>query len=86
MDQNASDVIASANSFNEAPQGQYVLVDLSVVDNGADEGDPWTDLTQDYTGTDARDHSSSSCAAVAQPTTRSASTSRPRRSRAVTSP
>ncbi|MEJ5943679.1 DUF4190 domain-containing protein [Pseudokineococcus basanitobsidens] len=60
----ADDVIAAENEFNEAPTGQYVLVDVDVTYNGDEEGDPWIDLTAGYQGTDSRDYDESSCTAV----------------------
>ncbi len=39
---------------HEPPTNQYVLVDVSVVYNGDEEGDPWIDLTHAFQGTDAR--------------------------------
>ncbi|KAE8764086.1 DUF4190 domain-containing protein [Georgenia thermotolerans] len=61
---NANDIITAENMFNEEPTNQYVLVDLSVVYNGDEEGDPWIDLTHSFQGTDARQYDSSSCNAV----------------------
>ncbi|MCZ2804884.1 DUF4190 domain-containing protein [Modestobacter sp. VKM Ac-2983] len=61
---NGNDVVANENQFNEAPTGQYVLVGLTVTYNGADEGDPWLDLTTEFVGTDARKYDTSSCFAV----------------------
>lgn len=62
--QDANDVIAGENSFNDPPTGQYVLVDLTVTYNGADEGDPWLDLSTNFVGTDARKYDTTSCMAV----------------------
>lgn len=61
---NANEIIANENQFNEPPTNQYVLVDISVVYNGDDEGDPWIDLSHSFQGTDARQYDSSSCTAV----------------------
>ncbi|MCZ2849156.1 DUF4190 domain-containing protein [Modestobacter sp. VKM Ac-2978] len=61
---NGNDIVANENQFNEAPTGQYVLVGLTVTYNGADEGDPWLDLTTEFIGTDARKYDTSSCSAV----------------------
>ena len=61
---NANDALAAANTFNEAPTGQYVMADVSVVYNGAEEGDPWIDLSFVFQGTDARQYDESSCTAV----------------------
>ena len=62
--QNANDVLANENMFNEPPTGQYVLVDLTVTYNGTDEGDPWLDLSTNFVGTDARKYDTTSCMAV----------------------
>ncbi|MFZ3417197.1 DUF4190 domain-containing protein [Arthrobacter sp. 3Tela_A] len=61
---NGNDQVMAANQFNEPPAGQYVLVDLAVVYNGSEEGDPWIDLTTEFAGSDARQYSSSTCTAV----------------------
>ena len=61
---NANKVIAAVNPFNEAPKGRYVLVTYSVTYAGAEEGDPWLDLTSKLAGSDARQYDSSTCTAV----------------------
>jgi hypothetical protein len=61
---NANDIVAAENQFNSPPTGQYVLIGLTVTYNGADEGDPWLDLSTDFIGTDARKYDTSSCSAV----------------------
>lgn len=61
---NGNDVVAAENPYNEPPTGQYVLVGLTVTYNGADEGDPWLDLSTEFVGTDARKYDTSSCMAV----------------------
>jgi hypothetical protein len=61
---NANDIVAAENQFNDPPAGQYVLVGLTVTYNGADEGDPWIDLSTEFIGTDARKYDESSCSAV----------------------
>jgi hypothetical protein len=61
---NGNDIVAQENPFNDEPTGQYVLVGLTVTYNGADEGDPWVDLSTDFIGTDARKYDTSSCFAV----------------------
>jgi len=61
---NGNDVVAAENQFNDPPTGQYVLVGLTVAYNGADEGDPWLDLSPEFIGTDARKYDTSSCSAV----------------------
>lgn len=60
----ATEPIMAVNQFNSAPTGQYVLVDLSVVYNGSEEGDPWIDLTTEFAGSDARQYSTSTCSAL----------------------
>ena len=64
VDQDADDVIAAADPLNEAPAGQYMLIDLNVTDDGAEEGDAWLDSAIDHLGTEARDDSDDSCGAV----------------------
>jgi hypothetical protein len=61
---NGNDTVAEENQFNSPPAGQYVLVGLTVTYNGADEGDPWLDLSTEFIGTDARKYDTSSCSAV----------------------
>jgi hypothetical protein len=61
---NANDIIASANSFNDPPKGQYVLAEIRTKYVGRKEGDPWLDLTMKYVGTDHRQYDESSCGAV----------------------
>lgn len=61
---NGNDIVAAENQFNSPPAGQYVLVGLTVTYNGADEGDPWLDLSTEFIGTDARKYDTSSCSAV----------------------
>ncbi len=56
--------VAAANQFNDKATGQYVLVDLSVVYTGADEGDAWIDLMPKLVGSDARIYDSSTSMAV----------------------
>lgn len=60
----ADDVVAGANQFNDAPTGQYVLAQLTVTYNGAEEGFPGMDLTAIFHGSDARQYSDSECSAV----------------------
>jgi hypothetical protein len=62
--QDANDVVANENQFNGPPNGQYVLVGLTVTYNGTDDGDPWIDLSTEFVGTDARKYDTSSCTAV----------------------
>ena len=61
---NATDAILGFNEFNEAPDGQYVLVTLDVVYNGNEEGDPWLDLTPAFVGSDSRQYDESTCTAT----------------------
>jgi hypothetical protein len=64
----AGKVIAKANQFNDKAEGQYVLVDLSVVYNGEDEGDAWIDLNPELVGADARIYDTTSAgASVSKP-------------------
>ncbi|MFC9934336.1 DUF4352 domain-containing protein [Glutamicibacter sp. NPDC127525] len=56
--------IAKANEFNQEAEGQYVLVDLSVVYNGEEEGDAWLDLNPELVGSDASIYSTSSATAI----------------------
>ncbi|WP_432512381.1 DUF4352 domain-containing protein [Kineococcus sp. SYSU DK001] len=65
VNQDATQVIAEANPFNEAAQGRYVLVDLTATYDGqAPEANPWIDLTTGFQGTDARNYSTTSCTAT----------------------
>lgn len=59
----ATEEVVSNNMFNDAPEGTYVLVDLTVTYAGADEGTPWIDLSPTFVGTDARQYDASSCGA-----------------------
>ncbi|WP_404289840.1 DUF4190 domain-containing protein [Glutamicibacter arilaitensis] len=61
----ADNIIAKANTFNEKAEGQYVLVDLSVVYNGEEEGDAWIDLSPELLGSDSRIYSTTSSMAIA---------------------
>jgi hypothetical protein len=61
---NGNDIVAAENQFNSPPAGQYVLVGITVTYKGADEGDPWLDLSTEFIGTDARKYDTSSCSAV----------------------
>ncbi|MBN1091893.1 DUF4190 and DUF4352 domain-containing protein [Blastococcus sp. TML/M2B] len=60
----ANDIVAGANQFNDAPEGQYVLAQLTVTYTGADEGQPGFDLTAIFHGSDSRQYSDSECSAV----------------------
>lgn len=61
---NANAAIERANTFNEPPAGQYVLVTLTVEYTGDDEGDPWIDLETQFLASNAKNYHSSSCDAV----------------------
>ncbi len=60
----ATDAILGFNEFNQAPEGQYVLMTLDVVYNGNEEGDPWLDLTPAFVGSDSRQYDESTCTAA----------------------
>lgn len=60
----AGEQIAKANEFNQEAEGQYVLVDISVVYNGDEEGDAWLDLNPELVGSDASIYSTSSATAI----------------------
>ena len=62
----ATDDIVNLNQINETPSGQYVLITLDVVYNGASEGDPWLDLNTSFVGSDNRQYDESSCRAILQ--------------------
>jgi len=59
----ATEEVVANNMFNDAPEGRYVLVDLAVTYAGADEGNPWVDLSPTFVGTDARQYDAGSCGA-----------------------
>lgn len=58
MNLDATEDILAVNEFNEGPQGQFVLIDLSVEYTGSEEGDPWIDLGVNFVGSDARQYDS----------------------------
>lgn len=60
----AGKAISKANEFNEKAEGQYVLVDISVVYNGDEEGDAWIDLNPELVGSDASIYSTTTAMAV----------------------
>jgi hypothetical protein len=60
----ATPEVMNVTEFNEAPKGQYVLVDLSVEYTGPEEGDPWLDLSVKLSGADARQYDAQNCRAV----------------------
>jgi hypothetical protein len=62
LDGNA--LVAGANQFNDPPNGQYVIVQLTTTYLGTEEGMPGMDLTAVFHGTDARQYSDSDCGAV----------------------
>lgn len=62
----AAEQMLAANPYNAAPAGQYVLVDMAVVYNGSEEGDPWIDLTTELAGADSRIYSTTTCNAVTE--------------------
>lgn len=59
----ATEEVVANNMFNDEPEGRYVLVDLAVTYAGADEGNPWVDLSPTFVGTDARQYDAGSCGA-----------------------
>lgn len=61
---NANATVAGANQFNEAPSGQYVMIQLTATYLGTDEGTPGWDLTSIFHGTDNRQYADSECSAV----------------------
>lgn len=60
---NANDDVLANYRFNDEPDGQYVLVDISVTYIGAKEGNPWLDLSPTFVGSDARQYDSNDCGA-----------------------
>ncbi|MBP3037463.1 hypothetical protein J2M53_14530 [Arthrobacter sp. zg-ZUI100] len=61
VDTDATETILAISPFNKAPQGQYVLVDVSATYVGNGEGDPWMDLRIKFTGADARQYDAGDC-------------------------
>lgn len=61
---NADAAISKANPYNDKAEGQYVLVDLSVVYNGDEEGDAWIDLQAELVGADSRIYSTTTSMAM----------------------
>lgn len=61
---NADAYVAEANEFNEPPTGQYVVLQLTTIYQGAEEGMPALDLTAVFHGSDARQYTDSECSAV----------------------
>ncbi|WP_157944151.1 DUF4190 domain-containing protein [Blastococcus atacamensis] len=62
LDGNA--IAAAGNQFNDAPTGQYVVIQLTTTYVGTDEGFPGMDLTATFHGADKRQYSDSDCAAL----------------------
>ncbi|MGQ3382060.1 hypothetical protein [Glutamicibacter sp. TV12E] len=66
----AGKAIAKFNEFNEKANGQYVLVDISVVYNGDEEGDACIDLNPELVGSDASIYGTSTAMVIlAEPAT-----------------
>jgi hypothetical protein len=61
---NADEAIAAADATNPAPDGQYVLAEVSVVYNGTEEGNPWMDLSYILQGADAAEYDDGTCMAI----------------------
>jgi hypothetical protein len=62
LDGNA--IVASGNSFNEPPTGQYVVVQLTATYTGTTEGMPGWELSAIFHGSDARQYSDTDCGQV----------------------
>jgi hypothetical protein len=60
----ANDVMADPSLGNDAPEHQYVLLDVSVVYNGDEEGDPWFDLLFTFDGSDGRQYDDTGCMGI----------------------
>jgi hypothetical protein len=61
---NGNDLVAGANSFNDPPTGQYVVVTLTATYVGAEEGMPGWELTAIFHGSNAVQYRDGDCAAV----------------------
>ena len=61
---NANETVLAANSFNDKPKGQFILVSVTVKYRGDKEGNPWIDLSPTFVGTDARQYDAADCGAV----------------------
>lgn len=61
VDTDATERILAISPYNQAPQDQFVLVDVSVTYLGNGEGDPWADLRIKFTGADARQYDANAC-------------------------
>jgi len=64
LDRDANEEIAAADATNPAPDGQYVLAEVSVVYNGTEEGNPWMDLSYILQGADAAEYDDGTCMAI----------------------
>ena len=64
IDTEAGAEIAAANSFNDSPTNQYVLVDATVTYVGDGTGDPWIDLSAGVLGSDGRQYDDGATSAV----------------------
>ncbi|WP_043503234.1 hypothetical protein [Georgenia sp. SUBG003] len=60
----ADDAIAEADEFNPPADGRYVVADVSVVYNGAEEGNPWMDLSYIFMGSDNAQYDDGTCMAI----------------------
>ncbi|MCQ1950748.1 DUF4352 domain-containing protein [Arthrobacter sp. zg-Y859] len=67
VDTAATQEILAVNPLNDDPEGEYVLVDLTVEYVGNEEGDPWLDLQTKFVGSDAKQYDSATGAVVALP-------------------
>lgn len=64
LDLDANEEIAAADATNPAPDGQYVLAEVSVVYNGTEEGNPWMDLSYILQGADGAEYDDGTCMAI----------------------
>jgi hypothetical protein len=64
VQQDADEVIAQTNQFNDKPQDRYVLVDLSVEYGGGKGGDAWLDLQPSFVDGTGTEHPAYECSAV----------------------
>ncbi|MCK6210800.1 DUF4190 domain-containing protein [Georgenia sp. EYE_87] len=64
LDLDANEAIAAADATNPAPDGQYVLAEVSVVYNGTEEGNPWMDLSYILQGADGAEYDDGTCMAI----------------------
>jgi hypothetical protein len=61
---NGNATVAGANGYNDPPMGQYIVVQLTAVYAGTEEGMPGWDLSAIFHGSDAVQYSDSDCLAV----------------------